>query len=89
MTSKVVLGRLSIAIGLALIVAGIGDYAGHLWGRASVHPWWAPLIMISLGFLLLFPDKLGMGVGWAKELLPWFKPPAHDRRHDDPPGGEP
>ena len=58
---------------LALIIAAIGDYAGHLWGRESPHPVWAPLIFIGLGFLLLFPEKLGVAVEYAKTFLPWGK----------------
>lgn len=85
-----ILERLSVAIGLAFIIAGIGDYTSHMWRTVeSPHPVWAPLVFIALGFLLLFPDRLREGVGFARELLPWWKPPEHNRRHDDPPGGEP
>jgi hypothetical protein len=86
--SKRMLARLSIAAGLAFIIAGIGDYSAHLWRDApSPHPVWAPMVMVLLGVLMLFPERLGLAKDWAVELLPWWRQP-HDRRHDDPPGGE-
>lgn len=60
---------LSVVIGLLLLIASIADYAGHLWGRPSPHAAWLALVVMGLGFLLLFPDRLAIAIGYARSFL--------------------
>lgn len=82
-TARAALGRISVVIGTALILAGIVDLLAYTWGRNSPWPWWVNVAYMLVGVLLLFPERLGLGVGWAMEILPWFRSRSEPPR-DDP-----